>query len=530
MSKNDNLRQAVIEEMKRCAVDPIHFFRKYVKVQHPMKGKVNFNLYPFQEDALRQIKDNRFSIILKSRQMGISTLMAGMSLHNMMFTGDFKILVIATKQDVAKEIVKKVQLAWDLLPAFLKQGIEVVNNNKLEIAFSNGSSIKAVSSSPTAARGESISQLIFDEAAWIRDMEEIWQAAQMTLATGGGCIMLSTPAGTTGIFHQEWQRALEGSKQAGVVRFHPITLPWYLHPDRDQTWRNQQDETLGKLKAAIECDCCFETSGHTVVDSEIIRYYEGIVKEPLERRGIGGEVWIFKYPDYNKTYIVTSDVARGDGEDFSTFHVIESESVEQVAEYKGKIDPQGLANLLVAIATEYNNALLVVDNRNIGYSTLQVIIDHGYKNLYYTYKSDPFLDKNIHLRKGYDLKDKKDMVPGYSIDVKTRPVMIAKFEQYLNEKAAQIYSQRLINEINAFVWLDGKAQAQRGYNDDLIMAFAIGLMVRDTSLKLLSIGVDLTKNALRHTNRLIFRPNPSSNPYWEQNLGNGQKENLKWLL
>jgi len=163
LSKNDNLRQAVIEELKRCAVDPIHFFRKYVKVQHPMKGKVNFNLYPFQEDALRQIKENRFSIILKSRQMGISTLMAGMSLHYMMFNTDFRILVIATKQDVAKNLVAKVKLAWDLLPAFLKQGIDVANNNKLEIAFSNGSSIKAVSSSPDAARSEALSLLLIDE-------------------------------------------------------------------------------------------------------------------------------------------------------------------------------------------------------------------------------------------------------------------------------------------------------------------------------------------------------------------------------
>jgi len=163
LASNANLRQAVILEIQRCSVDPVHFFRKYVKVQHPMKGKVNFNLYPFQEDALRQIKDNRFSIILKSRQMGISTLMAGMSLHNMMFNSDFRILVIATKQDVAKNLVAKVKLAWDLLPAFLKQGIEVVNNNKLEIAFSNGSSIKAVSSSPDAARSEALSLLLIDE-------------------------------------------------------------------------------------------------------------------------------------------------------------------------------------------------------------------------------------------------------------------------------------------------------------------------------------------------------------------------------
>lgn len=163
MSQKENLRLLIQEELKRCAVDPVHFFKKYMKIQHPMKGKVNFNLYPFQEDTLQQIKDNRFSIILKSRQMGISTLMSGMSLHYMLFNSDFKILVIATKQDVAKNLVAKVQLAWDMLPGFLKQGTTIVNNNKLELKFSNGSSIRAVSSNPDAARSEALSLLIIDE-------------------------------------------------------------------------------------------------------------------------------------------------------------------------------------------------------------------------------------------------------------------------------------------------------------------------------------------------------------------------------
>lgn len=524
-----NLRKVIEEEFLRCAVDPVHFFKKHFKIQHPIKGKIPFNLFPFQEDTLRQVNDNRFVIIGKSRQMGISTLMAAYALYKMLFTNDYKILVIATKQDVAKNLVAKVKLAWDLLPSFLKQGIEVINNNKLEIVFSNGSMIKAVASSPDAARSESLSLLIIDEAHFVKDIETIWLASQMTLATGGACVMLSTPNGAQGLFYREWQRAIEGSKSTELIRFHPVSLPWYLHPERDQKWRDQQDEILGKRGAAQECDVDFATSGHTVVEPDIIRYYEGMIKEPLERRGLGGDLWIFQYPNYNRTYICASDVARGDGEDYSAFHVLDATTMEQVAEYKGKIDPQGLANMLISISTEFNNALLVVDNRNIGYATLQVIIDQGYKNLYYTYKNDPFLDKNIHLRKGYDLKDKKDMVPGYSIDVKTRPVMIAKFEQYFNEKAVQIYSRRTINELIAFMWIDGKPQAQKGYNDDLIMALAIGLMVRDTSLKLLAIGVDLTKNALQRTHKAVFKAGDRQNPYWEQSIGN-HKESLKWLL
>jgi phage terminase large subunit-like protein len=163
LSESANLRTVIQEEFLKSAVDPVHFFKKYAKIQHPMKGKILFNLYPFQEDTLRQLRDNRFNIILKSRQMGISTLTAGYALHCMIFQADFKILVIATTQEIAKMLVQKVQIMWEFLPAWLKQGLEIVNNNKLSLSFSNGSEIKAVSSSPDAARGSAISLLIMDE-------------------------------------------------------------------------------------------------------------------------------------------------------------------------------------------------------------------------------------------------------------------------------------------------------------------------------------------------------------------------------
>lgn len=163
VDNNASIRKIAEQEFIRCAVDPVHFFKKYAKIQHPQRGKINFELYPFQEDTLRAFKDNRFNIILKSRQMGISTLVAGYALHSMMFNDDFKVLVIATKQEVAKNLVQKVQLMFEFLPDFLKQGITIVNNNKLGLLMSNGSSIKAVASSPDAARSESLSLLVIDE-------------------------------------------------------------------------------------------------------------------------------------------------------------------------------------------------------------------------------------------------------------------------------------------------------------------------------------------------------------------------------
>lgn len=526
-----NIRDLVQREFLNCAVDPVHFFKKYAKIQHPTKGKINFDLFPFQEETLKEFNANRFNIILKSRQMGISTLVSGHGLHSMLFKNDFKILVIATTQEVAKNIVQKVQLMFELLPAFLKQGINIVNNNKLSLTFSNGSSIKAVSSSPDAARSEALSLLIIDEAAFINFADEIWASAQMTLATGGKAIILSTPNGQANLFHKLCQQAEEGQTVSGLEKFKIIRLPWYLHPERDQSWRDNQDHLLGKRLAGQECDCDFLTSGHTVIEAEILQYYEDkLIKDPIERRGIGGDVWIWSYPDYSKTYCVCADVARGDGEDYSAFHVIDVETIEQVAEFKGKVDPATFGNMLISIATEYNTALLVIDNRNIGYATIQVALDNGYKNLHYTYKSDPFLDQNIHLRKGYDLKAKQDMVPGYSIDVKTRPILISKLDTYFREKAPIIHSKRFMNELRVFMWVDGKPQAQKGYNDDLVMAFCMGLMVRDTSLRLRQIGIDITRSTLTHTHKSVFKSQQTGYTGWDMNIGGNQQENLKWLL
>jgi hypothetical protein len=290
--------------------------------------------------------------------------------------------------------------------------------------------------------------------------------------------------------------------------------------------------------AAQECDCDFVTSGHTVIDGPLLEWYKQTYVDNfpvVEKRGPGGDLWIWDYPNYSKDYIVVADVARGDGADYSAFHVMEIESLTQVAEYKGKIGTTEYGNMLVNIATEYNNALLVVENANIGWAAIQVIIDRGYSNLYYSYKQDGYLDDNIHLRKGYDLKDKSQMVPGFSTNMKTRPLLVSKLETYFREKSPRVHSNRLIEELKVFIWNGSRAEAQGGYNDDLVMSFAIGLWVRDTALKLRQQGIDLTKRALTYINKNQSVYNAgASNPYAksqsEMRLTNGQKESLNWLF
>lgn len=161
---DDDLKKAIKLEYMRCSRDPVHFMRKYCKIQHPMKGKIPFNLYPFQEDVLTEFKDHRYNIVLKSRQLGISTLCAAYALWLMLFHNDKNCLVIATDQATSKNLVTKVRTMNENLPAWLKAQVSgIIEDNKLSLKYGNGSQIKAVAATDNAGRSEALSLLIMDE-------------------------------------------------------------------------------------------------------------------------------------------------------------------------------------------------------------------------------------------------------------------------------------------------------------------------------------------------------------------------------
>jgi len=415
---------------------------------------------------------------------------------------------------------------YENLPSWLK--VDAVENNKLNLRLSNGSQIKATSASSDAGRSEAVSLLLIDEAAFIDNIGEIWASAQQTLATGGGCIALSTPYGTGNWFHQTWTRA-----EAAENDFLPIKLPWYVHPERDESWRKRQDELLGDPRmAAQECDCDFSTSGDIVFYPEYIDFYEKTyVKDPMERRGADQNLWVWEVADYSRTYVVVADVSRGDGKDYSAFHVIDTENNVQVAEYKGQIGTKEYGHLLVGIATEYNEALLVVENANIGWATIQTVIDRQYQNLYYSQKTDQ-PNVNSYFDK---YQDHSKMVPGFTMSSRTRPMVIGKFQEYLSDKGVTIQSKRLIEEMKTFIWRNGRPEAQSGYNDDLVMSFGIAMYIRDTALKFRQRGIDITKQALNnmHVNRTPYQGSygamqSQSNP-WQIKTKDGN-EDISWLL
>ncbi len=210
MSEQISIKEKIKEEFIKCAQDPVYFMKKYYTIQHPQRGRQLFDLYPFQEKVLRLFQKYPDSVINKSRQLGISTLVSAYSLWLMIFNKDKNILVIATKQDTAKNMVTKVRFAYDNLPVWLKIGTGATENNRLSLRLANGSQIKAVSAAGDSGRSEAVSLLVIDEAAFIDNIDTIYTAAKMTLATGGGCVALSTPNGVGNWFHKTYIAAQKG--------------------------------------------------------------------------------------------------------------------------------------------------------------------------------------------------------------------------------------------------------------------------------------------------------------------------------
>ena len=364
--------------------------------------------------------------------------------------------------------------------------------------------------------------------AFIDNIEETFAAAQPTLSTGGQVMLLSTPNGMGNFFHKMWVKA-----EMGENTFVPVRLPWQVHPERDQAWRDKQDADLGPKFATQECDCDFLTSGDTVFETDDMTWYEETMcKDPIERRGVDSNLWIWEYPDYTRSYMVSADVARGDGSDYSAFHIWDVESCTQVAEYKGQMAPRDFGATLCGVAAEYNNALLVIENANVGYSTVEECMARGYPNLYYSTVGN---GKNETAESYLYKTETGKTVPGFSTTLSTRPLVISKFNDFVHQRAVILQSKRLLLEMRTFIWKNGKSQAAQGYNDDLVLSAGIGLYVRETAFRLRQRGIDLARASLTgfgnlnrrdpamYTAQMMQDPYKMQNPY-------GQQEDLRWLL
>jgi hypothetical protein len=461
MSTPISQKQQVAEIIK-CGKDPAYFIRKYVKIQHPLKGLIPFEMYPYQDTCLEDFEKHRFNIVLKSRQLGLSTLGAAYALWLAIFYREKNILVIATKLSTAINFIKKVKVALAALPQWLKIPKEV-GIAKSEVSFDNGSQIKAVPTAEDAGRSEALSLLIVDEAAFIRDFGEIWTGLFPTLSTGGRALIISTPNGVAGVGAQYYRMWTEG--EAGQNDFNTVRLEWTIHPEHDKKWYDDQCRQLGDPKRiAQELLCDFLSSGDTYLQPEDLSWVRSQIRDPISREGPSHNVWIWHRPNPAHKYIISADVARGDGADYSTFHIYDFEGCEMVAEFMGKLPPDRFAELLETWGHTYNDALIAPEVNTYGYMTCVKLRDDGYPKLFYKKnKGDPF-----------NYIPKQDELPGFDNQQKSRTQILSKLEEMIRNKQLWIHSRRLYEQLNTFVWNNGKAMASSDSHDDLVISSAIG--------------------------------------------------------
>lgn len=461
-------KDAQIKEIVKCGKDPIYFIRTYTKIQHPMKGTIPFDTYPFQDDCVKSFEDHRFNIVLKSRQLGLSTIVAAYAVWLAIFRKDKNILIIATKLSVATNMMKKIKVIFQNLPKWIVMPA-VTGDTKQSIEFSNGSVIKAVPTSPDAGRSEALSLLIVDEAAFVRDFDTIWTGIYPTLSTGGRAVILSTPNGAKGQYHQ-----LYIESESGLNSFNHIKLPWDVHPDRDETWFKSETRNMNKKQIAQELLCDFQASGDTFVNIDQIELVRQWLCPPKVRMGIDMNVWVWDLPLNEHKYIMGADTARGDGHDFSTFHIIDTDTSKVVAEYKGRTRPDQFGELINEFGRMYVNALIVAENNSYGYATIMKLKELKYPKIYSDkQKSDVYIG-------GYVPTDDNETM-GFATTSKTRTQILTKLEELIRNSQLIIPSTRFHDELKTFIWHNGKAQAERGKHDDLIMSLALAAWVFDTS-------------------------------------------------
>jgi len=341
--KNPQLKRAystdeytpnMIQELARCKKDPVYFIRTYIKVQHPTKGTIPFDLFEYQERFVRHMQDNRFVITLQPRQCGKTLTVAMYLLWYAMFNKDVLLLIASKNQGHALEIAARVRFAYEELPNWIKCGLKYYNRHNIE--FDNGSRIISEATTEKTGRGLAITKIYLDELAFInpRIQQELWNSLTPTLSTGGSAIVSSTPNGDTELFASLWRGACtEGDGKPGVNGYAPFRVYWQEHPERDESYWDSMVSQLGLLATRQEVGCEFLSSDALLINSLKLIQIQAALPH---HEDMGFKFWKAdeQIGGQGKTYLVGVDPATGTGKDFSAIEVFEFPSLEQVAEWR----------------------------------------------------------------------------------------------------------------------------------------------------------------------------------------------------
>ena len=493
-----------ILEFAKCA-DPVtgpeYFMSNYFYIQHPTKGRMLYKPFDYQKRLIETYHKYRYSISLMPRQTGKSTSAAGYLLWYAMFVPDSTILIAAHKFTGSQEIMSRIRYAYELCPDFIRAG--ATSYNKGSIDFDNGSRIMSSTTTENTGRGLSISLLYCDEFAFVRPTigREFWTSISPTLATGGKCIITSTPNSDEDQFATLWKGANKridefgNETELGVNGFKSFRSYWNEHPDRDESWAAQQRAQLGDERFRREMDCEFIIWDETLINPGHLIEMAGM--DPIKKQG---QVRWYKKPDPGMTYLVALDPSLGTGGDPSAIQIFELPTFIQVGEWQHNRTPVQQQIGILSEITKYlaetvpiNNIYYSMENNSIGEAALISISEIGEENISGVFLSEPKVPgASRRYRKGFNTTNRSKLSA------------CSKLKNLIESKRMTIVSKPLISELKTFVSSSASYAAKPGETDDLVMSLI--LIVRMAML-LQSYDSQLD-DALRDTLDDIIEPMP----------------------
>ena len=487
-------REEIAEEIKKCSENPIHFIDNYVNVIHPIRGVVPFKLYRFQQRIVGEVINSRFNLVRKFRQAGITTLCAAYSLWSIIFKEHHNVMVVSIGDRESTAFLARVMDMYEDLPIWLKPAIR--EKNKHTLFLSTGSKIK--SQPAGAGRGESVSHLIVDEAAFIEKMREFWAAVYPTVSTGGKVTMLSTVNGMSNLFYELWRDAGKGENQFNVVE-----INWKEHPDYTEKWAEETRSNMPPRLWMQEYECEFLGTGDTFIDFDTLQRLTDTINIEF-RSEYQNRLRVFKDPDPYSQYMISIDASYGREHDYSAFHVLNLYNGEQVAEFYSNVtNLRDLAQIVSDVGIRYNLAYVVVERNGLGIALIERLFEEiEYENLWMDEKGEF----------------------GLQLTTKTREVVLSYLEDYVRSSKIKVNSKRTLDELVTFIIQEdtGKIKADEGYHDDLVMSLANGAYAMDSIKSSSPVQFETTGDGPPK--------DPFSIPVRTSKYNEPSHEDLRWLI
>ena len=451
-----------IIEFLKCKEDPVYFARNYVKIVSLDKGLVPFNMYPFQEKLIQNFHDNRFNICKMPRQTGKSTTCVSYLLHYAVFNDNVNIAILANKASTARDLLGRLQLAYENLPKWMQQGIISWNKGSLELE--NGSKISANSTSSSAVRGGSYNVIFLDEFAFIPNhiADDFFASVYPTISSGQSTkvIIVSTPRGMNH-FYRMWHDA-ERDKNEYV----PTDVHWSEVPGRDDKWKEQTIANTSEQQFRVEFECEFLGSTNTLISAAKLKNF--VYEQPIKRNA---GLDIYENPKPENNYLITVDVARGLGNDYSAFIVFDITEFpyKVVAKYRNnEIKPMLFPNIIEEIGKAYNNSWLLIEVNDIGDQVASI--------MHYDLEYDNILMASMRGRAGQivgtGFSGKKSQL-GVRMTAAVKKLGCSNLKMLLEDDKLLTVDYEIINELTTLSQKHNSFEAEDGCNDDLAMCLVI---------------------------------------------------------